>query len=268
MDRFCGNCGAPMGSNGICPVCGAAAEAENAGKQKTPKQKKARTAAKKNGKKKKRPGLIAAGVIAGVLVLAFGVLTLLQALGAVDIPLLRKMLGQEESREIPAEYLVEPPDAESYYRERGEIRGRAEASKAAALTEAEAVSFFRARGFEQQPVTYEYAMDGTYRDPAAAAESGSQKHPMYETSYTSSYGIVWNLYLIKGRIIAEPVSFNAERYYSPILMLSETDTLTSYDAASGAYYETVPDSSVCRVRRMDRIDAEALDQLSEWGLEE
>ena len=267
MDRFCGNCGAPMGSNGVCPVCGAAAEAEDAGKQPAPKQKKARTAAKKNGKKK-HTGLLVAGIAAGVLVLTFGILTLLQALGAVDIPLFRKMLGQEESREIPAEYLAEAPDAESYYRERGEIRGRADASKSAAMTEAEAVRFFRARGFDQQPVTYEYAMDGTYRDPAAADEGGSQKHPMYETAYTSTYGIVWNLYLINGRIIAEPVSFNAQRYYDPILMLSETDTLTSYDAASGAYYETVPDRSVCRVRTLDRIDADALDQLSEGGLEE
>lgn len=267
MDRFCGNCGALMGSNGVCPVCGAAAEAESVGTGQAPKQKKARPAAKKK-EKKKHTGLLIAGIAAGVLVLTFGILTLLQALGAVNIPLLRKMLGQEESREVPAEYLAEAPDAESYYRERGEIRGRADAKKSDAMTESQAVRFFRGRGFDQQPVTYEYAMDGTYADPAEADERGAKKHPMYEAAYTSSYGIVWNLYLINGRIFAEPVSFNAERYYAPILMLSETDTLTSYDAASGAFYETAPDSSVCRVRRVDRIDADALDQLSEWGLEE
>lgn len=255
MDQFCGNCGAVLGPAGVCPVCGAVVGQDDAGKQKKPgKQKKTPSGAGKGGKKKKRPGLIAAAVIAGVLVLAFGLLTLLQALGVVDIPLFRRMLGQEEeSREIPAEYLVEPPEAESYYEARGRLLGRIPVSDSNALTEAEAVRAFHERGFTQTPITWEYKMDGTYHETVAAAEDGTARHPMYQAVYTT-YRSVWIVYLINGSFYAEPASANAASG-DRIMIFSETETLTSYDGSSNAYYVTIPDSTLCLVCTEHRIDA-------------
>ena len=44
------------------------------------------------------------------------------------------------------------------------------------------------------------------------------------------------------------------------MLLSESDQLISYDSATNQFYETEPDSSIIKVIKVKKIDAETLEK--------
>lgn len=68
--------------------------------------------------------------------------------------------------------------------------------------------------------------------------------------------------MINGSVVANPVSFNIQSELSVQVIISEKDTVTSYDSTTNKFFETIPDESVLLVITVDRIDAETLNSLT------
>lgn len=130
------------------------------------------------------------------------------------------------------------------------------------LTEAEAFSTFRERGFKDYPITTEYSADGNFNDAAEISSSSSERHPMYQTYYVSNSDEFWIVSLIGGDIVANPVSYNMQTASETQLIISESEIITSYDSSTNTYYRTVPNDSALLVRVVDKIDADTLDTLT------
>ena len=168
-----------------------------------------------------------------------------------------------ELKELAASLSEDQVSADEYYGANATVL---EVSKAAEssnlLTEAEAVSFLRDRGFAQYPVTHTYSMNGNYYGETVASGNSSERHPMYQTYYSSTSGVLWTIYLINGEVFADPVSVNLEYGLNPPVLVSESSTLTSYDNSTNTFYTTVPHETEVRVRVVGRIDAAAVDNLT------
>ena len=46
------------------------------------------------------------------------------------------------------------------------------------------------------------------------------------------------------------------------VMLSEEDTITSYDSTTNKFYVNIPNADILTVKKVDKIDAETLDKLT------
>lgn len=171
--------------------------------------------------------------------------------------------------DMPEEY--EPPmvDADEYFGDNSQVVQIIPAGSAG-RTEAQAYKNLTDRGFTEQPITTEYSMTGDYSDAKEISKSGMAKHPMYTTYFVAENGDIWVVYEINGKVFADPISFNFNSGSSARVVLSESDTLTSYDGASNQFYVTKPYSSVMRIKVVGKINADTLNTLSRevWRLYE
>jgi len=138
----------------------------------------------------------------------------------------------------------------------------------AGRTETQANVNLRDRGFMNMPITVDYKMDGTYTGKQEISTTGTEKHPIYTTTFVTTNGNIWVIMEINGDVFALPLSFNQERGNAVPIILSETETITSYDSASNQFFVTKPDESVYTVKVVERIDAETLDALTRWEVEQ
>ena len=130
------------------------------------------------------------------------------------------------------------------------------------LTEAQVKSVLEERGFVNYSITYDYSINGDYTGETAIWDDSTDKHPIYQTFYLSENGEGWTVYLINGEVFANPVSFNLESDLGAQLLVSESETLTSYDDKSNKFYSTIPYASEAIMETVDRIDTETLDRLT------
>ena len=130
------------------------------------------------------------------------------------------------------------------------------------LTDKQAVSLLENRGFDDYIVISDCTMEGEIIDEAEIEKTSSAKHPMYETYYTSKTGEIWTIFIINGKVYANPVSFNLESDLGAQLLLSEDDMLTSYDDTSNQYYVTKPNRSAIILKTVEKIDANTLDTIT------
>ena len=127
-------------------------------------------------------------------------------------------------------------------------------------TEKEAYDALSVRGFSTFSILAEYDMQGISNPGYEISADSDEKHPVYQTYYVTATGDTWMLLMINGEIMANPLSFNQ---YSPkIIVLSEKDTITSYDNALNKFYVNTPKEGVTSVKKIDRIDAETLERLT------
>lgn len=154
-------------------------------------------------------------------------------------------------------------EAESYYSENSEVIRVIDAKKSDdVMTESEAVKFFADRGFSKYPVTYEYSINGEFFDEKEAVDGSNVKHPMYQTSYLSNNNEFWSVYLVNGEIFANPVSFNLESTLQSQLLISESETLTSYNDVANKFFVNVPKESAVITKSVDKINATTLNKLT------
>ena len=85
---------------------------------------------------------------------------------------------------------------------------------------------------------------------------------MYQTYYISSSGDIWILFEINGQIVPNPFSYNEQKESGVQVMLSEEDTITSYDSTTNKFYVNIPNADILTVKKVDKIDAETLDKLT------
>ena len=247
MTRFCGNCGNPMGSVDRCPRCGWGMPGAAAP-----------MAAPAPKKKRKKPVLILLALLLAALLIALA----LHFLGVIDLPL----LSDGGADEIPRETLTRP-EAEAYLSRQGSVSGPESAQNAALRTEAEALREFAARGFGVVEITACYNADGAYYDERVI-EGGSEKHPYYKAIYRTPDEVLWAITLMGDAFYADPISYNGEERWSVPHVLSDTGTYRTYDGKANAFFTVTPDPDALFVKRVDRIDADTLDEMGLWEVDE
>ena len=126
----------------------------------------------------------------------------------------------------------------------------------------ETITLLDERGFNEYAVTYECSDTGEYQGKAEASDHLNDKSPMYQTYYISSNEEVWTIFVINGKIFANPVSYNLQSGLSAPLLISETKELTSYDYQDNLFLELIPDESVAIIKTVETINAETLDKLT------
>lgn len=157
----------------------------------------------------------------------------------------------------------QPKNAEEYFGKYTEIVSVTPADTAGMLNGSEIVQKLDERGFDTDLITTNYDENGGYSDEAAEITGQTaEKYPLYKMRYTSGSDVLWIIYVINGKIFAWPALYNFESEREVPLMVSETDTIISYDSTEKKYYETKPLNDVITVYKVGRIDKEALDKLT------
>jgi len=235
-------CGAGLNPDGSCSK-GCSASKAASGKQPAGNAPGA-------GKKNKK-GLII-GIIAGALALS-GIITAIVLVSH----------GKKETVKVPEEYLVDTVDAENHLAQIGEIKSVQSAKKSKSVhTEKDAAANLTSRGFTQMEITAEYTMNGDYYTEAEVSKDGKTKHPAYNTYYITSQNQAWYITEINGRVFAAPSFYNASNSDGVYVIVSETDSMISYDSETNSFYELVPfNTSGIRIITVDRIDSDALEAL-------
>ena len=176
--------------------------------------------------------------------------------------------GKELELTATVNFTVDEPDmaasADEYYKENSEeVISVEEIEKTEDIfTEKEVIEFLAQRGFSYYPVTYDYNMDGTFVDEAEASADSNEKHPMYQTYYVSDKHDVWTIFVIGRSIAANPASYNLESDLDAQVLVSETETLTSYTEMGNKLYTTIPKESAVILKTVDKITSQTLNELT------
>jgi len=164
---------------------------------------------------------------------------------------------------------VEATDADEFYEQNSHIKTAVDVNDSDVVqTEKELCENLSTRGFVDYPVTTEYSMDGVYFDATNISEASSEKHPIYQTYYVTANGEVWTIFIINGSVMANPVSYNMQSGVGVQVIISESETVTSYDSTKNKFYETIPDKSALFVRVVEEINAETLESLTFGGIDD
>lgn len=174
--------------------------------------------------------------------------------------------GGDDDLSIP--YEVTPPDADEYFSDNSTVIATIDALDSEDVhTESDAYDNFDERGLAMYPITTEYSMDGVYSEAARISSYSSRQHPMYQTYYITSNDDVWLIFEINGVMLASPLSYNEQLASGAPVMISETDTITSYDSTKNKFYVNTPHSSVINLKTVARIDAETLEALTKGAID-
>lgn len=129
-------------------------------------------------------------------------------------------------------------------------------------SEAEAIELLERRGFADCTVTYPFDLDGKYCEDAEITEGNHEKRPIYIAYYRTEKNRLWTIHIINGEVFACPVSYKLDSDANVEVIVSETETITSYDCEDNKFYVTIPRNSQVKIVRVDRIDAETLESLT------
>lgn len=296
MDRFCDKCGSPLDNNGKCPKCDKQPSKKELKaekklvKKQTKKDKKSQKKAQLTKKQKvKRFFLKFFVAILALTVGGSAIICILSYKDKINIQFLNKLyislgLKDEETVGLPTEdennreentesvmddidlkedYKVPEFDAEKYFKENTDLKSSYDAQSSQNIsTESEAYDNFTERGFTGSSITYEYSMDGEYNDTCEILAYSSSEHPMYQTYFATSNGDIWLVFEIDGSFFAVPLFYNFADTTKPQIIISETDTIISYDGAVNKFYINVPDKSQTVIKTVKRIDADTLEKLN------
>ena len=164
----------------------------------------------------------------------------------------------QKKEEIDAERI----DTDEYFKQNSQIVNELVASESQSVfSETGITEQLKERGFTDYPVITDYTMGGKFLDKYEVSGSSSDTHPVYQTEYVGQNGEVWYIYVINDAFMASPIYYNLESGQEVQLIVSESDTVTSYDSYKNKFYETIPNASALTVKVVDRLDAQTLDEL-------
>ena len=165
--------------------------------------------------------------------------------------------------DLNTNYQVPAFDAETYFKENTTLKSSFDVKSSQSVnTEREAYTKFAERGFASGTITYEYTMDGTYSESSEISRSSSSRHPMYQTYYITASGDVWMVIEVNGSFFASPLSYNFADEEKVQVIISETDTITSYDSTTNKFYVNIPDQSQIVIKTVAKVDASTLEKLT------
>ena len=160
------------------------------------------------------------------------------------------------------DYSIEEVNAEEYFQEKSEIISKTAVKDSKTISnEKEALNNYSERGFSECAISTNYDMDGNFSVPVEVSGS-SEKHPYYEAIFVTANNEIWNVMEVNGTIIANPLSYNEQSKRSAPILISEGDTIVSYDNINNNFYETIPNENEVIVITVDHIDAETLEKLT------
>ena len=203
-------------------------------------------------KKKKRNAIIVSISVAALVLLIAVLIVIIATNGS----------SSKKKRDIPSDYLVDHVDADEYFGSRAKVLSKTDASKSKNVhTEAEAYSNLKDRGFSQTAITADYSIKGKYIGDTEITTDSKVKHPVYQTYFVSSDESVWTIIETNGHIVAVPVSRNSGSGVD--IIVSESESIFSYDSASNSFYEIIPnESSGTVVVTVPHIDSQTLDSMN------
>lgn len=274
MSKFCTKCGQKLDEKtGLCPNCD------------KPIIKKEKKRIKKNnrkelsfGQKVKKISIRILTVIIAISILSCGAAGALVYFDIVDIPVINTIFdffgikndeiktGEEAEpsgdTSQMGQYTVEQPDADAYFQNNSTILNATDANNSdLILSEDEAYNLLNERGFTEYPIITEYSMNGDYIDEMKISQGSSERHPIYQTNHICNNGDVWNVYIIGKTVIAMPVSYNAKSSSEALIVITENDSMMSYDTGTNRFYETIPNESIMVIKKVDCVDAMTLENL-------
>jgi len=176
--------------------------------------------------------------------------------------------GKTYELALSAKYTMQTEDmqavVEEYYSNNSEEIVAVEEVQEAenVFSEKEVIEFLAERGFTEYPVTYDFNMDGTYTDEAEASADSDEKHPMYQTYFVGEDGSVWSIFIVGRTITANPASYNLESDNDAQVLVSETETLTSYTEMGNKLYTTIPKDSAIILKIVDQITSQKLNEVT------
>lgn len=156
-------------------------------------------------------------------------------------------------------------DADSYYRQNSQkIISVTPAEKSEKVySEKQAGEELVSRGFGKNfPVTYDYDIDGSYKQKTQIDNKSSAKHPQYTLTYMTENGDYWTVSVCNNCITAYPVTYNLEHNSGAEVIIAESGSITAYDSASNCFYETIPKQNALTVKQIPAVTAQALEQLT------
>ena len=158
---------------------------------------------------------------------------------------------------------VEYIDANEYFGERADIKSVIPVSKSKKVMHEKEVSrMLKKRGFTDLEVTSEYSVDGLYYDAQSVSTNSREPHPMYNAFFIAENGDYWKITIINDQIMATPISYNYKLEKGPVVIISESETLTSYDSGKNQFFITVPNDKYVKVKIVDTINAKTLNELT------
>lgn len=127
------------------------------------------------------------------------------------------------------------------------------------LSESEVIEFVNNKGFKNVNITYDVDMNGDLVDETEVDKNSNVKHPMYTFHYVSGEDI-WTLYVIEKRLYAYPISYIYNNNPKVSVLLSEYDTMVSYDYYDNNFYYTIPNSDEVNLVIVKSITPKELDK--------
>ena len=82
------------------------------------------------------------------------------------------------------------------------------------------------------------------------------------TYFVAEDGAVWSVFIVGKTIAANPASYNLESDLDAQVLVSETETLTSYTEMGNKFYETIPKESAVKLKVVDKITNQKLNDLT------
>ena len=157
--------------------------------------------------------------------------------------------------------------AEEYYKKNTKILSITKATDSKnVFTEQEVANLLSERGFDITTLITNCTIDGKSIEDTEIDGNSQEKHPLYKMAYGSDTDLLWTIYVVNGVVSAYPVSYNLVSERQAPLLITETDSVISYDYNSNQFFETIPKESTVIVRKVDRIDKETLDAMTIGGL--
>lgn len=163
---------------------------------------------------------------------------------------------------------VEYPDVDKFFNDNSDVQQIVAVSDSSdVLTEKEVIKDIEKRGFTDFYVTTEYDMNGNYYEAEEIASEGNDKHPIYNAVCTTPSGDIWELSYVNNQIIATPTSYLMASERDVSIIVSESDTVTSYDSLGNRFFVTTPHDDYAVVKVVDTIDDVTLNSLTSEELE-
>lgn len=276
MAKFCRKCGLKVDDKAKkCPRCGN--DMSKGRKNEINGGGKSGSSSRSTREKVKRFFLKLIVIILIILILVIGIAGVLLHFDIIKLPFLNSnnepqnieevqpVAGSGETKPLPSPdpYEVESIDAEEYFNNNSKVIASFDAATSSNVTtEAETYTNLTGRGFSMEPITTSFDVNGNFLDEVEISGSSSTKHPMYVTVYITQGGDFWSIVEINGKVFAYPISYNSESTLGVPTMISESDTVISYDGVTNKFFEISPYASTMIVKTVDRIDAETIEKLT------
>jgi hypothetical protein len=119
------------------------------------------------------------------------------------------------------------------------------------------------RGFESLLISATYNINGDFDFEYSQNNDIEALHPTYDMVYNNpDNGDQWFIYCYGGQFFAFPITYNQNSGKDVYIVVSEKNSIMSYDCETNTYNEIIPKETDLIIRKVDRIDKKTLDSMT------